>query len=285
MFPLLVLTFVGMRPPAAPTPTYSPGPGLMFAIERRHERYWYHFDNDSAFDTTELVPHYFEQHYDAGRTWLVLTATYRLGEAAASTEIGYSPQVTTFGSDIDTFFQPSGDVVTAGSRGHVFLRSFSVSERLGLATWRGWETGVALGYRRSQAHFPPDDRIITHSQPPSETREFTTARESTVSRVIESGFTTSGRFAIPGGWRLTVRADLLPLTRAKLTVSLPDKYPGQDISAEAQALGVNARVSFERRGRVNIGAAFDAGGAWGYKKTQSYERRNFAVAAFVGVGG
>ena len=285
MFPLLVLTFVGMRVPASPTPTYSPGAGLTFSIEQRHERYWYHFDNDSAFDTTELVPHYFEQHYESGPAWLLLTATYRLGEAAASTEVGYSPEVTTFGSDIDTFFQQGGDVVTAGSRGDVFLQAFSVTERLGLVTWRGWETGVAIGYRRSRARFPPDDRIITHSQPPSETREFTTARETTVSRVIESGFTTSGRFAMSGGWRLTVRADLLPLTRAKLSISLPDKYPGEDISAEAQALDANVRVSFERRGRVNVGAAIDAGGAWGYKKTQSYGRRNFAVAAFVGLGG
>ena len=285
MFPLVLLTMVGLRLYAAPPVTYTPGPGLTFSIEQRHERYWYHFDNDSAFDSAGLVPHYFEQHYDSGRTWLLLTAAYRLGEAAASTELGYSPEVTTFGSDIDTFFQPSGDVVTAGTRGHVFLQSFSITERLGLATWRGWETGVALGYRRSRARFPPDDRIITHSQPASETREFTSARETTISRVIESGFTTSGRFPIPGGWRLTVRADLLPLTRAKLTVSLPDKYPGEDVTAEAQSLAVNARVSFERRGRVNIGAAFDAGGARGYKKTQAYGRRNFAVAAFVGVGG
>lgn len=285
MFPLLVLTMVGMRPHAAPPPTYPPGAGLAFSIEQRHERYWYHFDNASAFDTAELVPHYFEQRYDSGRTWLLLTATYRLGEAAASTELGYSPEVTTFGSDIDTFLQPSGDVVTAGSRGDVFLKSFSIGERLGLVTWRGWETGVALGYRRSRARFPPGDRVITHSQPASETREFTTARETTVSRAIESGFTTTGRFAMPGGWRLTVRADLLPLTRAKLSVSLPDKYPGEDISAEAQALGVNARVSFERRGRVNVGAAFDAGGAWSYRNTRAYGRRSFAVAAFLGVGG
>jgi len=285
MFFLLLLTMVGTSRHASPPAVYSPGAGLTFSIEQRHERYWYHFDNDSAFDTTALVPHYFEQHYDSARTWLLVSATYRLGEAAASTEIGFSPEITTFGSDIDTFLQPSGDVVTAGTRGDVFLRSFSISERLGLVTWRGWDTGVALGYRRSRARFAPGDRIITHSQPASETREFTTARETTVSRVIESGFTTSGRFAMPGGWRLTVRADLLPLTRAKLSVSLPDKYPGEDLSAEARALGANARVALERRGRVNVGAAFDAGGAWSYRKTQSYGRRNFAFAVFAGIGG
>lgn len=267
-------------------PPYRPGLSVTVGIEQRRERFWYHFDNDSAFDTATLVPHFFEQHYSSAKTWFIASVTYPLGDIDASTEFSFSPEVTTFGSDIDTFFQPSGDVVTSGSRGNVFLRSMSITERLGLATWRGWTTGVTLVYRRSRATFPPDDRIITHTQPPSETREFTTARETTTSRNIESGVHAHARFRVRGNWHLTIRSDLLPLARAKLIVSLPDKYPGQDIVAEARAFSAELRTTVERRTtRTRAGVGVDLCGAKGYDRAASFGRRGVSVFLFFGVGG
>lgn len=287
MLALVGAAIVAQAPPAA-APVASPAtPALTISlsVERRVEHYDYRFDHPSTFDTVALVPHFFEQHYDAGNTWLLVSASYRFLGAPASTEVGFTPRVTTFGSDIDTFFQPSGDVVTSGSRGDVRLRSFSVDQRFGLARWRDWTFGVALGYRRSRADFPPDDRIITHSIPPSETREFTTDRETTVSRVIASGLTARARWRTGARWQVTLDADVLPITRSRLVISLPDKYPGQDIVGDALAFGAKARVTVERRsGHLTAGVAVTTSGAWGYRSTAHYHQQGVGVAAFVGVG-
>jgi hypothetical protein len=104
------------------------------AVERRVEHIRYHFTDASNFDTPGLVPHFFEQAYDASNTWLSVAADYRLAGATARTEAAFTPRVSTSGSDLDTFFDPSGDVIVSGTDGLVSLGSVAFSERLGITT-------------------------------------------------------------------------------------------------------------------------------------------------------
>jgi hypothetical protein len=272
---------------AHPVPASSSPPRvtLSLGVERRVEHVRYHFTDRSSFDTAALVPHFFEQAYDASNTWISAAAAYRLAGAAARTEVAFTPRVTTPGSDLDTFFDPSGDVIVSGTDGVVSLGSWAVSERLGIATWRGWTIGVTVGYRRSRAVFPPDFVIVTHTIPPSSTRTFTTDRETTISQVIESGFIGDAEWRVGGAWRLSASVDALPITRGRLTVSLPDKYPGRDTTAEATAFGARARLAIERPiGGVTVGVGATFAGAWSYAASSAYRARAAGLTAYLRAG-
>lgn len=273
-------------PQRASAQTPSHAFGWTVRVERWTEHYQYRFENPTTFDSPQPVPHFFEQRYDAGNTWLLVAATYRLAGARARTEAGFTPSRHTAGSDIDTFFLPTGDVATSGTNGTVSLYSLRVGERLTLATWRGIDLGVVVEYRRSRANFLPDDRIVTHSQPPSERREFTTDRETTISHVFGSGLTADASLPAGGGWRLALGADLLPAVRGWLVTKLPDKYPGQDIVAEALNFGARVRVSIEHCWtHVAMGVRAAARGVWPYHRSARYRERGAAAGMFVTVGG
>jgi hypothetical protein len=253
-------------PPSSPTRVV-----FSVSVERRVEQVRYHFTDASSFDTTTLVPHFFEQRYDASNTWLSVAADYQLARAAARTEVAFAPRVTTPGSDLDTFFDPSGDVIVSGTNGLVSLGSVALSERLGITTWRGWTLGVTVGYRRSRADFPPDVVIVTHTIPASTTRTLTSDPETTTSQVVESGFIGDARWRLGGAWQLRASVDALPITRGELTVSLPDKYPGEDTTAAAYAFGARGRLAIERAfRRVTAGVGATFGGAWSYESSSVY---------------
>jgi hypothetical protein len=284
--PPLLTAFAGIALLAQnPAPAPSPArPAVTVGVERRAEHYRYRFDHPSTFDTVDLVPHFFEQRYDAGNTWLVASTTYALFRMRAWTEFGVTPTVTTAGSDIDTFIQPSGDVVTSGTAGRVRLRSMSVEQRLGLRSSASWTIGVAIGYRRARADFLPDDIIVTHTQPVSQTRTFTTTRETTVSRVLQSGVMSEVRWRPAGGWRVAVAAEALPVSRARLTTRLPDKYD-HDIVDDALAFGTSGRMSVEHAwSHLVAGAAITASGAWGYRRTSGFHAHSVGVGVFVRTG-
>jgi hypothetical protein len=271
--------------PSASAPSSTPRLVVSAGVERRVEHVRYHFTDASSFDTAALVPHFFEQAYDASNTWISVAAEYRLAGAAARTEVAFTPRVTTLGSDLDTFFDPSGDVIVSGTHGVVSLGSWALSERFGITTWRGWTIGVTVGYRRSRADFPPDFVIVTHTIPPSATRTLTTDRETTISQVVESGFIGGAEWRLGGAWRLGVSVDALPITRGRLTVSLPDKYPGRDTTAGANAFGARARLAIERPVRgvtAGVGATFE--GVWSYEPSSAYRTRGAGVTAYLRAG-
>jgi hypothetical protein len=111
----VALALAAMQPaPAPPTPSTSEDrPGIAVRLERRSGRFDYHVDNPSNFNPGPLVPHFFEQRYDTNNTWIFVKGQYRVAGAAAATEVGIAPTLTTAGSDVDTFFEPSGDVITS----------------------------------------------------------------------------------------------------------------------------------------------------------------------------
>lgn len=267
----------------ADAPGTSPDPpafAIRVTVAPEISRYAYHFNNDSTFDTGPLVPHFFEQKYDASAIWTFVAARYRLANAPATTTVGLTPSFERSGSDVDTFFQTSGDVVTSGTRGDVNLGSFSIEQRFELSRWHGWRLGVVLAFNRSRAGFLPSDRIVTHTTPASETREPVPGHETTWSSVLASGVSIARDGTLGHGWRVDISGDLRPLTRARLNVSLPDKYPGQDIFGSALALGANARVSFSRPvGRLVADIAISGEGATGYRPTADYHAKGVGLSA------
>jgi hypothetical protein len=268
-------------PPPAPTP---PRVVVSAAIERRDEHVRDHFANDSTFDTATPVPHFFEQRYDASNTWIVVAADYPLARMAARTTFGFAPRRDTAGSDLDTFFDPSGDVIVTGTDGQVSLGSWSVSERLGLAHWRGVTFGVTVGYRRSAAVFPPDVVVTTHTQPSSTAQVFTTDRESTVSQIFESGFVVDARLPVGPRWLVRVNADALPTSRSVLSTSLPDTF-ATDVTAQALGFGAGAHVTIERAiGPIAVGGGLTLDGVWSYGQSAAYRARSAGVMAFVVFG-
>jgi hypothetical protein len=175
---ILVLWLIGAGGlPDQPAPV-PPRIELSAAYEPRWESYWYRFENDSSLETPQLVPHFFRQSYDADNPWLVVQARYPVARQSWRTEFAMTPEVVAYGDDFDTFFQPDGDVVTVGTAGDVSLRSLRFAQRF-LAVEQG--PVVLFGsyvYRRDRAEFHPADRVVTHTKPPSESREYITTRET-----------------------------------------------------------------------------------------------------------
>ena len=257
-------------------------PAVAVRFEQRRERFDYHVDNPSNFNPGPLVPHFFEQRYDADNTWILVRGHYRLAGAAAATEFGITPASTTAGSDVDTFFEPSGDIITSGTRGTVRLQMLSIQQWFQMTTWHGWRLGITGSYRRAEMDFLPSDRIVTHTMPRSEIREPVGGDETTWSHVIASGVTASAPFSLDERWRLLVDLEAMPLTRARLNISLPLKYPGEIIRQDTFSFGTRGRLAVERRGqRWTAGGAVTLGGAWGYRSSAHYQERLIGGDVFV----
>jgi hypothetical protein len=280
LLPILILI---EWPQSVPVPGPVPDrPEVTIRVERRAERFEYHIENPSTFEPGPPVPHFFEQVYESGSAWFLVDVTYRLLGAGARTEVGITPRFTAPGSDIDTFFQPSGEIITSGTRGDVRLRAFSIRQWMALGDWHGWTFGATLGYRRSEMDFLPSDRIVTRSLPPSDMREPVGGDETTWSHVVDSGITASRSTRRSERWHVRADVEALPITRARLAISLPLKYPGQLIRQDAFGFGARARLSIERRlGPATAGAAFTVGGAWGYRRAADYDERRAGGEIFV----
>jgi hypothetical protein len=246
----------------------------------------YRFENESTFDTPALVPHFFVQHYESTQPWLVARVRYPLGAVMGETTAGYAPERLAFASDIDTFFQPGGDVVTSGTSGDARLRGFSIDQRVGVGRVHGWPIDVRVRYTHRHADFLPADRVVTHTQPPSETREFITTREMTTSHEIRAGMGFAAANEVGGGWRLEGDGVVWPLVRGRLVTELPDKYPGVDIVFDAPAFGGEARVALVRRiGRASLALQAHAGGILPYRHSASLRQHTIGAGVALGLGG
>ena len=172
-------------PAASPRPPIEDRPGVSVRVERRHERFDYHVENPSNFEPRPLVPHVFEQRYDADSSWMLVKAIYRI----------------------------AGEVITSGTRGDVRLRRFSIQQWSEMATWGVARLGLTAAYRHSAMDFLPSERIITRTPPPVEIREPVGGDETTWSHVLATGVAASVPMALGTEWRLAIDGEAMPLTR------------------------------------------------------------------------
>lgn len=244
----------------------------------------FRFENPSTFNTAELVPHFFEQKYDLPSLALWAQASYGGPARNASTRISLRPRRNTRGSDIDIFFQPSGDVVTSGTDGPITFGGFAIDQRLAVTTLRGWQIGAQLGYQRDRSEFLPDDRVVTHTQPSSVTRTFITDRETTIAQIMRVG-ASARRERVVEHWRSRLDVGIQPVVGARLLIRLPDKYPGVDLIYSGLSVGSGASWTLEHGGsRWRAGVTLSASGAWGYRRSATYAAHQLGVEFFVGSG-
>lgn len=251
-----------------------------YELHRDHLRYT--FGNPSNIDTDFPVPHSFTQRYVADNQWVFGSARYAIRGDVMTTEFAITPERQTPGSDLDTFYDPNNDVVVSGTAGQVMLQS---------SRWTQWSEGRLLGlpwrvgyaYRRDRAQFLPTDRIVTHSNPPSEVRSPTFGHETTISQVHEIPVEVSRPWNVSPTWQLVPRAEISPLIFARLITKLPDKYPGQDIVFDARSIGVGGEFQLVRRGGWPIEFTLHYGQTWGYSTARQFRRDVLAASVRVGL--
>jgi hypothetical protein len=262
---------------ASPVVTVSAG------YEAHRDRFHYGFENPSNIDTTFLVPHRFDQTYVADNQWFVVSARYRLFGDVMATEIGLTPRKATFASDLDTFFDPNGDVVVSGTAGDVSLHSLRFAHWSEAVLW-GLPWRVGYVYRRDESEFHSTERLQTHSRPPSESRTPIHTHETTISQVHEIPIGVAKELALAPRWALTGGADLSPVTVARLTTILPEKYPGQEIVFTAKVAALAARMELVwRRNRWPVTLSVSYGRTWSYQSSSQFDRDILQVGLRLGL--
>ena len=269
-------------PPASSAVAQSAdsGPQLLFGIETRRDRFSYHFTNPSSFDTSALVPHFFEQRYVADNLWAEATLRY-FARVRWETFIGATPQRRATGDDYDTFFEPNGSVVVSGTTGGVLIRSFEVSQRAEVG--RAGPVRLSAGYRfrLDRSDFELGHKTVIRNGGLVEAMDVTT-REMTSSQTHEVLFAATASRHLGSEWHVSIGGELAPTTLARLLVQLPDKYPGQDLVFIAKMLTGGARVAVTRRGRWPIELSVEGGHTWHYRSSDWMSRDSIGVRFAVG---
>jgi hypothetical protein len=270
---VLTSTLTATSASAQPPPrTHDQAPSITVAYEWHRDRLRYSFDTPSSFDTAFLVPHSYTQTYRADNHWGVARARYELLDARFTSEFGVTAPVATRASDIDTFYNPDGDVITSGTDGPATMHSWRFAQRT-----HGHVAGipVRVGYalRRDYADFHPADIVVTHTRPPSTSRRFTTDQEFTTSTVQELTIDASHTFRPAAQWQLVGTLSGSPVVAARIATVLPQKYPGEVIRASAFAAAFAARLQAEAvSGTVRWVASVEWGRATGYQASRSFDR-------------
>ena len=266
--------------PSAPAQSSEPSISVGYEVHRDHLRYL--FENPSSVTTTFLVPHNFVQTYVANNQWLVGTVRYPFWGDVMESELGVTPRRDSFASDLDTFFNPDNDIVVSGTMGDASTHA------LRFAQWtegRLWSLSLRLGYlyRRDATEFHSTERIVTHSNPLSETRTPIQTHETTISQVHEAAIGLSKQRLLTPGWRITAGADVSPLTIARLTTILPEKYPGQHILFVAKGAALAGRVQLDRaRSRWPLAITIGYGRTWSYRASSQFRRDALQIGIRVG---
>lgn len=216
--------------------------------EAARESFKFRFENPSSFDTPELVPHFFEITTDNGNLWLGATIGHPVGRQAGTFRIALTPQGTRRADDFDTFFQPDGNVVVTGTTGNASIRGWRVSERIALGHVGPLAVAIEYSYRRHRARFHDGDGITTTTQPPSVTHRLVTTRETTTSELHALAWIASWTRAARGG-HVEISGSLAPISVARLTVDLPDKYPGRLLVFYAKPAVFDGGVAYAIEGR------------------------------------
>lgn len=241
------------------------------------ESWQFHFENPSSYDTVELVPHFFEQTYDLANVWLGAKITHPSWGSSGELTLAMTPQRTRRADDFDTFFQLDGNIVVTGTTGGASVRSWLIADRFSFARWGKVTIAFEYAYRRHRARYHDGDGVTTTTRPPSVVHRLVTTRETTVSEVHELTWAFQGGGRALGG-RLDGGLEVTPVGVARLTVDLPDKYPGRLLKFQARVsiLGGRVAYSWRYRGwgwRAGVRAASSA--SW--RRAQALDARTLAL--------
>lgn len=257
------------------------GVDIRVGYEARRDHLRFTFENPSNIDTDFPVPHSFTQQYVADNHWVLGSARYTIRDDVMQTEFGLTPERQTHGSDLDTFYDPDNDIVVSGTKGDVRLRSLRFTH---------WSEGRLFGlpmrvgytFRRDRSQFLPTDRIVTHTNPPSEVRSPTLGHETTISQVHEIPIEVSRTWNISPSWKAIPSADVSPLILARLITKLPDKYPGRDITFAAKSIGVGGGVRLVRQHGWPLAVTIHYGQTWGYRAARQFRRDSLVAGLSFG---
>jgi hypothetical protein len=296
---LVVLLLAGARPPqpaaatataratAQPASHPRPGPGTARAsaqvgVEMRRDRYDCRFENPSRFNTTDLVPHFFEQRHVADNVWLVGRVRFGAVGLLLETEVGLTPSSAGHGRDHDTFYQPDGNVIVYGTAAGTATRSWQVVQHVGLGSWHGTRLRVGYSYRRDRAVYHPSESTTSQTKPPSFTSVWNTDRETTIAEIHEVRFGAERALVATHGWRLQVSSDVAPTTLARLSTILPDKYEDPVVFV-AKGLSLNAGLRLATRvGAMEVGASVSYARTWSYSGKNGFHRSGIGVSLDIG---
>ena len=230
------------------------------------------------------MDHFFQQRYEADNTWVVVRAGYRPSPPRRwVAEAGFTPEIVTFGEDLDTFYNPGNNVIVSGTSGDVDMWSTRVAGWFERSLRGGLIERFGYSYRRDRSHFhTPIRKIVTTSNPPSVQQSLTSARETTISQVHQVWVGLAKHGALSPQWRLRGDVSAAPATLARLTTILPDKYPGRDIVFWASGFEVAGRLALVRNGRWPLEASIDAGRTFPYRSSARFTRNSLGVT--IGVG-
>jgi hypothetical protein len=267
---------------ATPVQAQESGPAAVaIGYERTRDRFHYRFENPSSIDTPELVPHEFTQTYWGDNRWIVLRGAFTVRSRRFETEAAATPRRTTRGDDYDTFFPPSGDIVVTGTTGGISMRSWRVRQAIVLGRKAGVEWHLAYQYRSDRSEFHAGLKSTSHTQPPSYEESVVFTRETTISRNFgpEVRLARGWRGA---GWRVILATAVAPITNGRLTILLPEKYPGQTIVFNAFYASVEPRltVAIGQRWPIILDVGYDC--TYSYARSHQFVRSAMMVGVSVG---
>jgi hypothetical protein len=254
---------------------------VSIGIEAAYDRFTYHFENPSSFDTSQAVPHFFEQSYVADNLWLVGTLRYTAG-IPWETSGGATPERTLPASDFDTFFDPDGTVIVSGTSGDAEIRSFRVSQRAMLGRAGGVDFSAGYAFRYDRANFLVGHKVVIRNGDVIQAFDVTTP-ERTSSIIQEFFFGAQAGRPIGSAWRITIGGEASPTTTGRLAIELPEKYPGATLVFGANALTAAGRLAFSRNAGRPIEVSFEALRGWGYSSDNSLSRRRVSVRFIIGL--
>jgi hypothetical protein len=254
---------------------------LLVGVEGRRDSIRYHFENPSSIDTAFLVPHSFEQTYDASNVWLVATARYTAG-VRLETSAGLTPERTVRADDFDTFDDPGNVTFVSGTTGDALARAVLVSQAADVARAGPVQVSLRYRFRWDRFNFLDGHKTVTRNGALISASDVTSA-EMTDSKVHEVLVGLRAAPAITGAWRLALSGEVSPATLARLSVQLPEKYPGQDLVFYAKVFAVSARVALIRAGgRFPIEVALQADRTFSYRSTDQLTRSAQSIALSAG---
>jgi hypothetical protein len=260
-------------------PASAQSVSLGVGLER--DRFTYHFDNRSSFDTAELVPHFFEQRYVADNLWLAGVLRYHAG-IDWETSGGVTPRRTGTGDDYDSFFNPDGTVIVSGTTGGIAIRSWRLGQRA--VAGRSGPIAVVTGYRLrvDNADWQLGHSTTTRNGVLVDAHD-TVDREYTRSAMHQISTGLQIRSAEGRRWQTRVDAELSPAVIGRLLIQLPDKYPGRDLVflSKGGAAAVALSIS-HRRSPVPFTLAADVLRTWSYRSTAQLSRNTIAIRVTIG---